>query len=75
MPEPTVAELVEALKEERPKPPEGETAVFDLGDGRELVVKHWPAASLESHGLWEASIKKDGTYTLPLKIVRVEEGT
>ena len=69
MPEPTVAELVEALKIERPKPPEGETAVFCLPDGTELLVKHWPGQG------WEAAVKVGGRWSVPLELIRSEMGT
>ena len=75
MNEPTIADLVEALKDERPPVGDGETCVFLLPDHSELVVKHWPSASLEPHQRWEASIKTSGRYDPPLAVVRVEEGT
>lgn len=54
----------------------GETAVFRLPDGTEVLAMHWPASSLTPTERWHAAIRQPGeSWGPPLEIVRVEEGT
>lgn len=56
---------------------DGETCVFELPDGSQLMVKHWPSAALTPQARWHAAVRRPGerSWGPPLVVIRVEEGT